>query len=135
MNAETAFIDSITKPKTPKGYAYILKSSQLNRLLSDNDLSVHIALSYWIPQKTGSVFEVHFWQPNEKVPYPRLYIRAGALRKEDAAAAREALINEVFPQFIKWADNILKLTDNSPKQNEEPYFNAVYEDGRIKIIF
>ena len=130
---ENMLIKSISKPKLPKGYAYILQSSQLNKLLSENHFSIHTDLIYWTPQVLGSIFEVHYWLPNENVQYTRLYIRAGALKSNDANMAKEAMINIVLPQFAIWLDKILKLPDNSPILNETPYFNAVFKENKIEI--
>ena len=133
MNNETDFIDSITKRKIPKEYAYVLKSSQFNKLLSDNNILIHVDLVYCGPKSIASIFEAHYWFPNENVPYCRLYIRTSALLKEDAIIARELMVNEVFPHFIKWADALMKQPGDWAMLIGKPIFYAVFKDSMVEI--
>lgn len=99
---EIKAINSISKPKLPKAYSYVLRSSQLDNLLISNNITIHTDLVYWLPQIIGSILEVHYWLPNNKVLYPRLYVRAGAL-----------------PEFSRW------LKDISKHDCDALYFKAI----------
>ncbi|MEH7403653.1 hypothetical protein V7148_22115 [Gottfriedia acidiceleris] len=126
-------INSISKPKIPKNYKYILKTSQLEEVLKENKCTIHVDLEYWLPQKIGNILEVHYWLPNSNVPYSRLYIRAGALDNKDVHEAREVMIKTVYPEFIKWLEYYLKLPENAPQLFKKPYFCAVYEENKVKF--
>lgn len=130
MNA----LSSISKPKLPKAYSYVLRSSQLNDLLVSDGITIHTDLVYWLPQIIGSIFEVHYWSPNLKVPYPRLYVRAGALPKSDIQKARILMSSEVLPTFRIWLEDIQKQYDYSQYSlKSSPYFNAVYHANACQI--
>lgn len=135
MSKELSHISSINKPKIPKEYAYVLQSSQLNKLLLDSNFSIHTDLLFWLPQIIGSIFEVHYWLPNENNPYCRLHIRAGALKIEYVKAAKEVMNSTILPQFAIWLRDIIKLPNSSPILNKDLYFNAVFKDGKLEISF
>ena len=126
-------IKSISKPKIQRGYVYVLKTGQLEKLLADNNIDIHVYLVYWRPQ-TNSIFEVHYWFPNQNVEYERLYIRAGALPKEDVPLAREKLETIVFPKFVEWITDMLAQPDNSTKLDNDLYFNAIYKNKGLELI-
>lgn len=127
-------IHSISKPKIPKEYSYVLKTSQLEEILIQNKIVIHVDLEYWLPQEIGTILEAYYWQPNSNVPYNRLYVRAGALPNKDVKGAKEAMVATVFPAFIKWLNFYLKLPDNAPQLNKDPYFDAVYKNNKITLI-
>lgn len=122
---EIKAINSISKPKLPKAYSYVLCSSQLDNLLILNNITIHTDLVYWLPQIIGSILEVHYWLPNNKVLYPRLYVRAGALPKSDIQIARIIMADEVLPKFGRW------LKDISKHDCDALYFNAMYKNNKI----
>ena len=124
---------SIIKPKIPRNYSYLLRTSQLRELLTDNDIITNIDLVYWLPQKIGSVLEAHFWLPNKNIPYNRVYVRAGALLKSDAKIAREQLISVVFPAFVEWIKACESSLNNSALM-QKSYFNAIFSDKNILIV-
>jgi len=108
-------ISSISKDKIPKDFSFVLKTSILEKTLTDNKIETDITLINTKPHISGSIFEAFFWLPNENVNYHRLYIRAGALINKDVQIAREGLINEVLPQFVKWIKSIEQLEKSSSK--------------------
>lgn len=126
-------ISSISKEKIPKDYSFVLKTSQLEELLRDGNINTDVTLHYWKPQLIGSIFEVHYWLPNENIPYNRLYIRAGAILRKDIHFARESLFTKVLPEFIKWIKNIEQLEESSTHYSQR-YFNADFNDNKISII-
>ena len=126
-------ISSISKPKIPSKYAYVIKTSQLENTLADNDITIYIDLVYWLPQVIGSIFEVYFWLPNENIAYNRLYIRAGALLKEDVFTARAKVTAVVLPEFVVWIKKILALPSDSPHLSDKLRFEAVINGDILKI--
>ena len=132
-------INSIEKPKIPKDYSFVLKTKQLEDLLINNNINIHVDLIYcWHPKQIGSIFEVHFWPPNANVPYERLYIRVGALLKEDAFIAREKMTEIVLPEFVAWFKKISILNENSPIAKTKLRFEVVFQNEgaeNIKITY
>jgi hypothetical protein len=119
-------IDSISKPKLPKGLSYVLKTSQLAKVLSDAGIDCHIDLVYWLPQGGGSILEAEYWLPNDHVRYPRLYVRAGPVPSGLHAVASESLLASALPQFVRWLRTILALPGRSPALHGKPHFIAAY---------
>jgi hypothetical protein len=126
-------ISSISKEKIPKDYSFVLKTSQLEELLRDGNINTDVTLHYWKPQLIGSIFEVHYWLPNENIPYNRLYIRAGAILRKDIHIARDGLLTKVFPEFFRWIMNIEQLEESSTHYSQL-YFNADFRDNKISIV-
>ncbi len=126
-------IDSVSKPKLAKGLSYVLKTSQLAKALLDVGIDCHVDLVYWAPQSGGSILEGHYWLPNENVPYPRVYVRAGAVPSASRAAASEALVDSALPEFVNWLKGILALPDESPALSGLLYFNATYTEQGLVI--
>jgi hypothetical protein len=126
-------IDSVSKPKPPKGLSYVLQTSQLEQALANAAIDCPVDLVYWIPQGGGSVLEGHYWLRNENVPYPRVYVRAGVVPSSHRAIASEALLAEGLPQFIDWLKEVHSLPDDSPALDGELYFNATFAEDRLLI--
>lgn len=126
-------IDSVAKPKPPKGSSYVLKTSLLKQALEDAGVECHVDLDYWIPQGGGSIFEAEYWLPNENVPYPRVYIRAGVVPTDSYESAMNAMVSTVLPAFIQWIRRILALPEQSPELHLKPYFNATYTETGLNI--
>jgi hypothetical protein len=126
-------IHSVDKPKIPRQYAYVLKTSQLEELLVNKSIDIYVDLHYWLPQIIGSVFEAHYWMSNDNVPYDRLYIRAGALNSEDVCMARQLMLKFVLPIFASETKKILALPDNSTALKHGEYFVAVYKENTVYI--
>lgn len=119
-------IDSVSRPKLAKGRSYVLKTSQLAEALAGAGIDCHVDLVYWSPQVGRSVLEGHYWPPNENVPYPRVYVRAGAVPSELRSAAAEALRVAALPRFVQWVQGILALPEGSPALATDSYFNATF---------
>jgi hypothetical protein len=125
-------ISSITKDKIQSGYSHVLKTTQLEQVLANNGIITDVTLIYTKPQVLGSIFEVYFWLPNRNVDYHRLYVRAGALINKDIQSAREGLINQVLPEFVKWIKGIEQL-DKSSTLYGKRYFNGYYQNNEVLI--
>ena len=106
-----------------------LKTSQLEEIIKNEDIKTDVTLEYWKPQIIGSILEVHYWLHNENIPYNRLYIRAGALLKNDVQSAKKGL---VLPEFLKWIKNIEQLDESSTHKTER-YFEGYYENNKVLI--
>ena len=128
-------IHSITKSKISNKYAFVLKTGQLENMVVNNDIDIHIDLDYWLPQIIGSVLEAYFWLPKGNTQYNRLYIRAGALAKENVSIAREMMTSTILPEFILKTKEILALPDNSPLLASKRYFEAVFNKNEIFINY
>ena len=128
-----ALINSISKQRIPSKYSYVLKTGQLENLLTDNNINIHIELNYIFSSEMGSVFEAFYWLPNNNVPYDRVYIRARALPKENLTFMREKLDKVILPEFIVWINNIMALPDNSTLLKHNLHFHAVFHANEIFI--
>ena len=124
-------IDSVSKPRAPKGLLYVLKTSQLEQALTG--IECHVDLNYWVPQGGGSILEGHYWLPNENVPHARVYVRAGVVPSALRSAASEALTDIALPEFVEWLREILQLPTGSPRLHETLYFNATYTADGLAI--
>jgi hypothetical protein len=122
-------IDSVSKPRLPKGLSYVLKTSQLEEALSDFD--VHIDLVYWRPQGGNSILEGQYWLPNENVPHPRVYVRAGVVPSALRSKAADALAGTALPSFAEWLRQIVELPSGSPALHGPLYFNARYTESGL----
>jgi hypothetical protein len=109
----------IEKSKIPKGLSYPLKSSVLANALNAACITVQVHLIY---NSRNNFFEAFYWLPNENVDHDRFYIRTGSVASQDSMKAKDHMESIVIPEFIKWANDILSLPDNSPILQEKPYF-------------
>lgn len=107
------------KNRLPKGLSYALKTSILQKAFDDNKITTSTHLIYL---KSEIFFDAHYWLPNDNIDYCRFYIRSGYVKSEDRQRAHKFIQNTVIPDFIKWANEILSLPDNSPKLFNQPYF-------------
>jgi hypothetical protein len=124
---------SVEKPPLSKKRSYVLRTSLLEAAVSAAGLDCHIDLKYWTPTVDGSILEAEYWLPNENVPYPRTYVRAGSLLREQRSAAAALLKTAVLPAFTQWLVKVLALADNSPILLRGPKFAARYQHGAVDI--
>ena len=124
---------SIEKPKLPKTLAYPLKTSLLEMWLAKIDLRAEPNLTYWTPQRLGSILEAHYWFPSPTVSYTRVYIRAGSLPHDEVRVARELLEERALPAFIEWLSKLEQLSENSPTRGTQPWFEARIQSGTLLI--
>ena len=123
---------TVTKPKLPKGLSYPLKTSMIEAILTEIPVDCDVSLTYWTPQSGGSVLEAHYWLLNQRRP-TTVYLRVGAVPSPQRRAVQELLVEHVLPAFAEWLRIIASLPDDSPTLYTEPYFNAEYIDGRMRI--
>jgi hypothetical protein len=120
-------IAAITKPKPPQGQTYVLKTSQFEMALATAAIDCHVDLNYWSPQGSRSVLQVEYWLPNQRMDYPRLYVRAGTVPSAFRPVAVEGWLTQVLPQLVGWLQGVFGLADRSAKLDEAPFFHAYYE--------
>lgn len=101
--------------KLPKGESYVLKPSVLSAALAE----AGIAIDAHLVRNPGTLFVAHFWPPNENVPYERLYVQAGSVPREQAAAVRRHLEAVAVPQILAWISGIMSRDVNSPVRREK----------------
>jgi len=127
-------IISIQKNKIPKQYSFVLKTKQLEEILLNSNINIHIDL-YYTFNGIGPIFEVFFYLPNKNNPYIRLYIRTKALPKENISIAREKMEKIILPEFRNWIINILSMPKDSTYLYEDLYFSAIFENNILKINY
>jgi len=109
----------VERDKVRKGFSYPLKSSFIENLFSENNITIHTYLNYI---NSEIFFDAHFWLPNDNVPYPRFYIRCGSVLSTKKNESSGYFVNLVLPEFISWAKNISSLPLNSTKLYSDNYF-------------
>jgi hypothetical protein len=124
---------SVEKPPLSEKRSYVLKTSLLDAAVSAAGLNCHIDLKYWTPTVDGSILEAEYWLPNDHVPYPRTYVRAGSLPREQRSTAAACLKAAVLPTFIQWLAKVVALPDNSPILLRGPKFVATYQHGAVEV--
>ena len=127
-------IENISKEKIPKDYVYVFKTKQLDSILNDNCVNIHIDLNYCFSKQNNEIFfEAFYWPPNNNITYKRLYIRLWALKRELLPLFKNIMDKHGFSDFIFWIKAILDSPDGSPSQLQEQRFCASLEDNEIKI--
>ncbi len=101
--------------------------------MREADVAIDTHLIYWIPEDGGSILEAFYWVPNGNVSYPRLYLRAGVVPKQEHKRAFELFQNKALPAFVEWITFLISLPEGSTILNYKPYFNASYVEGHLKI--
>jgi hypothetical protein len=96
--------------KLPKSESYVLKPSVLGAALA----AAGVAIDIHLVRNPGPLFAAHFWPPNQNVPYERLYVQAGSVPRERAAAVRRHVADVVVPQIVAWIADILSRDIASP---------------------
>jgi hypothetical protein len=121
----------VEKPPLSKKRSYVLRTSLLQAAVAAVRVGCHIDIKYFTPKVDGSILESEYWLPNENVPYPRAYVRAGSLPREERAEAVRAL--KVLPAFAQWLAKVVSLPANSPILIRGPKFTATYRHGLVDI--
>ena len=123
----------VEKPPLSKKRSYVLKTSLLQVAIAAVGIECHIDITYFTPMVDGSILESEYWLPNENVPYPRAYVRAGSLPREQRAEAVRSLKATVLPAFAQWLARVVSLPANSPILIGGPKFTATYRHGLVDI--
>lgn len=128
-------IFNIEKPKVPKGYSYVLKSSVLKDAIIANDIACNVHLVYWKPKQNEafdySLIDAWYWEPNQNVDDYRFYIRSGQVFSSERKKIEVILKDEVVPQLIGWMKSKTEQPANSTTNTGR--FCAFYKDGRLVI--
>lgn len=124
---------TIDKPKTSKGYSYVLKSSWLQEAIIANHLSTNVHLVYWTPKindlSNWSLIDAHYWLPNPRIAYPRFYIRVGVVPIDLKQQATSLIQTAVLPKLINWMAQQEKLDAQST--NLKASFQAFLKEGNL----
>jgi hypothetical protein len=115
-----AMVHSVSKPKLPKGVSYVLKTSQLDKVLTDAGIDCHVDLVYWQPRDGESILEAHYWLANENVPYPRVYVRAGVVPSPLRRAASDVLRSLGLPRFTNWLREVIACRPDRRRCTKNP---------------
>jgi len=126
-------LNSISKAKIPKNCGYVLSSNQLDRLLTENNITIHTDLIYHYSRIPGDLLYAYYWFPNDHVPYYRIYIQSGTVLSCDVKSAKKAVSEVVLPELMEWLKYILNLPENSTLFNKCPTFSATLENGELSI--
>jgi hypothetical protein len=105
----------------------------LANALAEARIDCVVNLHYWIPQSGGSILQAYFWLPNHHVDHIRVYVRAGVVPASERREAVLQMQQRVVPVFVRWLDCLLKLPVNSPVFYQEPWFDATWNHGEVKI--
>ena len=129
-------IVSSHRDKVPKQYGFALKTNQLEDIMADIDIPVHLFYNgtwYTRYSSSGEIFRVRYCLPDRFHDYTHLSISAGFLLKEEVFSARKELTEVVFPEFIVWIKNILALPDDSTYFSKTLYFSATFHNKQLII--
>ena len=122
-----------SKPKLPRGRSYVLNTSVLDAAFAESGARSPVFLNYWSPNPEGSILWVRYWLPNSNVPHRRFYVRAGSVPSSKRTHAFAQMQSIALPALRRWAACLDSLPDSSALLLAEPYFDAVYADGRLIV--
>jgi len=131
-----ALIVSIHRSKIPEYFAFVLKTHQLEEVMTDIDIPVHLFYSgTWSTRYSakGEIFHARYCFPDSFNDHNHLSINAGFLLLEDVFPARKELSEVALPEFVSWTKHILGLPADSTYFYGTPYFSAVYDNKRLII--
>ena len=122
---------AINKSKLPKGLIYPFKTSLLEKVISENGIDPYIDLQYWTPQSGNYVFEGEFWFPNERVDYPRFFIRIASVKSENRKLISQLLEKELLDKIAPWIEANLELDHHSG--HNATSLRARFEEGKLQF--
>jgi hypothetical protein len=101
--------------KLSKNESYVLRPSVLSAALA----AAGVAIDTHLVRNPGPLFAANFWPPSADVPYERLYVQAGSVPRERAAAVRRHVEDVVVPHIVAWIADILSRDGASPVRREQ----------------
>ncbi|WP_457322209.1 hypothetical protein [Roseateles sp. P5_E11] len=108
----------IHKDPLPKGYSFVLRSSQLERAFEAAGIRTETSL--WHTSSNSFVI-ARFVLPNPNVAHERFHVSAGIVPAARARETRERLETTVIPQLIAWANSVLGLPANSTRRDKQRF--------------
>ena len=127
---------SISRPKTYKGFSYVMKTSWLTEQLDSIAFGGEIGLHYVTPSLNNvshcMLIHAEYWLPNANVDHDRFYITSGVCQSHKRKELETIVKNIVIPQLVDWMVEVKGLPDNSPKKAGQ-HFWAEYINDELKI--
>jgi len=109
----------IEKDKLQKGLSYAFKTSDIEKVLTENQIESNVYLTY---SKSKIFFDAWYSPPTENMGYVRLYVRGGSIQSDQRKEAVIYMNDIVFPDFVGWLKRGIKLPKNSTKLFNDNYF-------------
>lgn len=125
----------INKPKIREGYSYVLKTSTLQKAISDCKLQTSVHLQFRTPNNKELInwplIEAVYWFPNQNVNYSRFYIEVAAVPISLKQQASFLVNTGVIFKLIDWMVQQEKLDIQSTLL--QPRFKAIIKNGELSI--
>ena len=110
----------ISRPKSPKGFSYVMKTSWLTEKLDAIAFAGEVSLHYYFPQLDNitrcMLIHAEYWLPNANVDHDRFYITSGVSQSHKRKELEGIVKDVVIPLLINWMVEVKNLPDNSPKK-------------------
>ena len=111
---------SISRPKSPKGLSYVMKTSWLTETLDSIAFDGEISLNYYTPRLDNvshcMLIRAEYWLPNINVDHDRFYITSGVCQSQKRKKMETIVKDVVIPLLVDWMVEVKGLPDNSPKK-------------------
>jgi len=106
----------IYKTPLPKGMSFVLKSSQLEAVLKVSGL-LSVETTFNLHNNQHILFRAYFWPGNRSlnkwIQHDRFYLIAGMVPSHEAYEKRMYVLDQVLPEFVAWAKNLLSYDRQS----------------------
>ena len=126
---------SISKPKTYKGFSYVLKTSWLTEQLDSIAFDGVIDLLYFTPSLNNVshclLIRAEYRLPSTHVSHDRFYITVGVCQSQKRKELETIVKNVVIPQLVNWMVEVRRLPDNSPQKTNRRFW-ADYINDELK---
>ena len=129
-------IVSSNRSKIPKQYGFVLQTNQIENLMADINIPIHLGYSgAWITRcASGRIFHAQYRFPNCFHDYTYLDISVGFLLKGEIFSARKELSEVTLPEFVIWVKKIMALPNDSTYFNKTPYFQVNFHNKLLTIV-
>ena len=124
-------IKDIYKYKIPQDCAYVAKTSRIESWIEREGIITDVRLDYGA-LLNEYVFSADFYLPCIGMPYERLQIEIGKVKKEMVGTIRERIESEVFPVLTVWVKHIEALDKTSTAYKDRRFM--VQWNGRSIVI-
>ena len=126
-------ITGIHKQKISKDYSFLMKTRKIEELILDNDILTDVDLTFGGLRKDW-IFGANYSPPGEYYNSERLLISIGAVQRDIVQVARECLLKEAIPVFVKWIKDIERLDLNSPLYKQRR-FSVRFQVDKVSIDY
>ncbi|TGE23441.1 hypothetical protein [Hymenobacter metallicola] len=127
---------TVEKAKVAKGQSYVLKTSDLQAVLTNAGITCAVHLIYRSSHHPQDVtlLDCHYWLPNARVPHERFYISTTSVAFENRKLAADLLQTQAIPALIKWMQEIVRQPENSTAVRHNMEFRARLVDGHLSMV-